>query len=729
MKSTLCISTGACLSVLTLVSCGGGDGGLSSNSPVTTSASATPVAVAIDKIGNNLNPGVPGWPSYIAMGAIGGPCTYTPTIQPPGGMLGCGGGDNSFAGSPVDAVFDYAGSGSGDPGISLSPSLALRMTLDLGGTASLPIDSSTTPYPPSFISGVSTLNKGLNTNYPVSRVVMVEYTLNLSSQPVYPQPGGTGKNTPACPAQAAGSPSLTYDLTNNNSTISCYPNATYIMARHFVGLGADAMALAASPVMYNGTPYYGSMILNPDTLGTISQKGFEKDVNNALPAGNVTTAVKQALCTLTTIQTYSNNYNPNGGYHPEFCAATPDPKAPTGSVCGENLTSPYCGSGTYCAKSYSGTPVQIMLQMIKQGYPIAQFQANNWDGVTPPSTSTANNLDLFWDDNLLNSKSAINNWFNACVANPVYDTKYTVPNFSAGLDGWVQAHNWMIRTLAPKDPKTGLGVTFGWQENMFAASFKNGMDDYWLQQAFPTSSKDTVNSTYSQPVISWLNQNAPSAVKAGPFTDAPDFLVFDRYEYDDSTCPSNGCLYNARSWDNYITGVGLISQNFNNIPIMMWQIPGSHIPYNGEVNPETSAPGTYIFSTAPNYFFGDANLQPNLANIIKGPDPSNTNTAVGNYLMQCVTSGEGYICPTGNVGSTVSYLNWLNINSDPTQGNYKWYQDNQKLAFAAKNNIFAIMWGGGNTTNVIKNRNNATDNGYLAKKIINYYQTGTTPLQ
>jgi hypothetical protein len=97
--------------------------------------------------------------------------------------------------------------------------------------------------------------------------------------------------------------------------------------------------------------------------------------------------------------------------------------------------------------------------------------------------------------------------------------------------------------------------------------------------------------------------------------------------------------------------------------------------------------------------------------------------------MQCVTSGEGYICPTGNVGSTVSYLNWLNINSDPTQGNYKWYQDNQKLAFAAKNNIFAIMWGGGNTTNVIKNRNNATDNGYLAKKIINYYQTGTTPLQ
>jgi len=73
LKSTLCISAGACLSVLTLASCGGGDGGLSSNSPGATSASATPVAVAIDKIGNSLNPGVPGWPSYIAMGGLASP--------------------------------------------------------------------------------------------------------------------------------------------------------------------------------------------------------------------------------------------------------------------------------------------------------------------------------------------------------------------------------------------------------------------------------------------------------------------------------------------------------------------------------------------------------------------------------------------------------------------------------------------------------------------------------
>ena len=39
--------------------------------------------------------------------------------------------------------------------------------------------------------------------------------------------------------------------------------------------------------------------------------------------------------------------------------------------------------------------------------------------------------------------------------------------------------------------------------------------------------------------------------------------------------------------------------------------------------------------------------------------------------------------------------------------------------------MFAILWGGGNTTNVIKNFSNTDDHGWLANKIIDYYKNPT----
>jgi FG-GAP-like repeat len=53
--------------------------------------------------------------------------------------------------------------------------------------------------------------------------------------------------------------------------------------------------------------------------------------------------------------------------------------------------------------------------------------------------------------------------------------------------------------------------------------------------------------------------------------------------------------------------------------------------------------------------------------------------------------------------------------------NFNWGKNNGKLTKAAANNVFAILWGGGNTTNVIKNFSNPDDHGWLAGKIINYY--------
>ena len=73
------------------------------------------------------------------------------------------------------------------------------------------------------------------------------------------------------------------------------------------------------------------------------------------------------------------------------------------------------------------------------------------------------------------------------------------------------------------------------------------------------------------------------------------------------------------------------------------------------------------------------------------------------------------------------------VNSDPTfqptQGSYKWYQDNGRLNLAAQNKVFAILWGGGNSTTVINNSlPSLNDYGYLANKLTNYH-ANPTPLQ
>jgi hypothetical protein len=334
--------------------------------------------------------------------------------------------------------------------------------------------------------------------------------------------------------------------------------------------------------------------------------------------------------------------------------------------------------------------------MLADGYPAWSFDSQN---------------DAFWNANIGNNTAAgtpsqVGAWFNQCAKNPTYDhAAYPTPTFPAGFAGWVQANNWLIRTMAPKGT-----VTFGWQENMWATG-----TGFWLHQNLTDAQ---IASAFSTPVSNWLNDNAPAAIDT---TNAygPDFFLFDRYEMDDSAAPGSATLYNARSWDNYLSAVGQLSKANRNIPIMLWQIPGSHIPYVGESEPELfqNTAGSYVFSTAPVYFFGDNNLKPDLSNIIKGSDAS-ANTAVGNYGVSCGATGYNCLAPTAN------YQQYL-LEYDNKPSNYDWSHDNGKLALAASNNVFAILWGGGNTTNVIKNFSNTDDHGWLAKKVIAYFANPT----
>src|SRR6185312_16116291 len=108
------------------------------------------------------------------------------------------------------------------------------------------------------------------------------------------------------------------------------------------------------------------------------------------------------------------------------------------------------------------------------------------------------------------------------------------------------------------------------------------------------------------------------------------------------------------------------------------------------------AAGSYVFSTAPVYFFGDSNLTSNLSNMISGPAGSNPNTAVGNFTVSCGSTAYNCLTPTSTYKQYLMEYNNL-------ANNYNWSINNGKLALAANNNVFAILWGGGNTTNVIKN--------------------------
>ncbi|WP_395947748.1 hypothetical protein [Caedibacter taeniospiralis] len=549
-----------------------------------------------------INNKVQGWPSYLAMGAIGGP-NISPETQV------YSGGDDSFGGRPVDAVFKYAGvNGNGDPGVIDPPMNALRMAKDL------------------------TLASEAN-RHP-SRVVIVEYTGEMSG----------GQNYA--------------DFSNSAVPNPDKQGATYIMARHFSSLIADAMALQTHPVTYNGQNYYGSLIMNPDLLGAIQQNNYIDGVNNDLSANKVNEAVDQALCLMTNEYTYTNN----------------DPQSKSWS-----------GKSAY-GQTYHGTAFGILTQMLEDNFP-------TW------LVSSA--TDEYWGVAINNKDSQLEKWFQVCVSHPDYDkSRYQHPDFKAGLDGWVKANNWLIRAFAPKDQ----GVTFGWQDNMWAVN-----SGYWLHKDL---SRGEIASIYATPLSNWLETHVPGAIETKS-PCSPDYFVFDRYEMDDSAGAGQATLYSARSWDNFITAVGEVSRNFDNLPIMLWQIPGSHLPFVGEREPELlkGLSGNYIFSTAPVYFFGDLALKGDLSNMIDG-GLSSINTAVGAYPVS-----EAYNCPL----SGCTYRDYLKYYQG-RENNFDWSKDNGKLTFAAENNIFAILWGGGNTTNVIKNFSNPDDHGWLANKIIGYYK-------
>jgi len=159
----------------------------------------------------------------------------------------------------------------------------------------------------------------------------------------------------------------------------------------------------------------------------------------------------------------------------------------------------------------------------------------------------------------------------------------TVPDdITEALKGYVQATNWLIRTVAPD-------VVFAWQVNLWGMGTAA-----WVYSTDPNSENP---ASAAKKTAAWLR-----TVGAYGGAYQPDFLAIDRYEADDFTVRAyvNSYCYGPHEWNRFYDFVGAISLELQ-IPVTPWQILASRIPGKSETVADLEANhwgsgGTYLFS-------------------------------------------------------------------------------------------------------------------------------------
>ncbi|WP_461534547.1 hypothetical protein [Spongorhabdus nitratireducens] len=258
---------------------------------------------------------------------------------------------------------------------------------------------------------------------------------------------------------------------------------------------------------------------------------------------------------------------------------------------------------------------------------------------------------------------------------------------------YLNAINWLLRTLAPD-------VAFGWQDNIWAG---DPLAHSWLHKAAAEAGSEDILKHHIEIETGFLsslniyNSNNPWR---------PHFIAFDKWERDcwdpglEGAGINNGYLYNAPAWHIYFSFISGISHNFNQLPVMLFQIPGGHLQITGDTDPRTDHG-----STAPDYILGDSKLQLELANVqqyilaSKFTNPQHdyyvSSPAVQQYLITCPQSGSG--------------------KDGCIDGVYNWHQSHWQQLLDS--NVFAIMWGGGSTTSIVGLSQNLDDSGWLYQRL------------
>ncbi|MDQ8038933.1 MAG: hypothetical protein REH83_00835 [Rickettsiella sp.] len=255
-----------------------------------------------------------------------------------------------------------------------------------------------------------------------------------------------------------------------------------------------------------------------------------------------------------------------------------------------------------------------------------------------------------------------------------------IPSFSNDIYGYCQAINWIIRHFSPD-------VSFGWQFNTWGP-----INAYWAIEEEDNTEKK------AKSVIDFIK-----LLKVYEGEWKPQFIVFDKYERDDFSNISkfNSFAWNSTNWKRYLHYVGLISDAIN-IPTMLWQIPGGHMPTKDENDHPVRADHGGSGGT---FFLGDHRIGNNLAAIhptllnakLSKMDPNSASRLMKLY---------------GVTEDKVSAL----LRKDET---YNW--SFCQLMNAVFQNVFAILWGGGTTTSVISYVDGADPN-WMPSKIKEYYK-------
>lgn len=278
-------------------------------------------------------------------------------------------------------------------------------------------------------------------------------------------------------------------------------------------------------------------------------------------------------------------------------------------------------------------------------------------------------------------------------------------NNSANIAQYLQSLNWIVRTFGPN-------VTLGLQDNVWAG---DGAAHGWLHTAVSDPSQLPAHINSEVQFLEALDVYTDANGK--PAAYAPDFIAFDKYEHDDETA---GVLsyapyyYEAPVWDVYLSYVGGVSRALGNVPVMLWQIPGGHLRTTNDVDTRQQA------STSADYFVGDPTLQPGLGNLASDlkqllgtmnsitffGSPGNTGITLFNSSSICAPN---QLFASAIVDCQSSVLSW----------------QKPHLYNALHSNVFAILWGGGQTTGIVGNNNvgglNLDDNGWLSGRLKDYY--------
>ncbi len=307
-----------------------------------------------------------------------------------------------------------------------------------------------------------------------------------------------------------------------------------------------------------------------------------------------------------------------------------------------------------------------LLGMLQQNY----GEINNKPAFDYNNPSRFGSVANGYEANLFTSKIFVNQklaeayvW---CGLNPA-----SLPAFTDDIKGYFQALTYIVHAVSNNS------VTVGYQENMWATG---GAQWVTTHTAEPVA--------MANEVVNFLNTHI------GVFngTYKPDYFVLDRYEMDDFGGGIGNYCYNATAWQRTLTYGDTMAKSYG-LPLMLWQFPGGHlVPANGSF-PVVKYDQVMHGGAGGTWIFGDKNIGKNIYNV--------SSTQLSIPLSASAYQG----------ATTVGKL----LEAD---NGYDWGQS--QLGSLVNSNVFAILWGGGNTTSITNIAGNGDDDGWLATKVKNY---------